>query len=247
MSRQRAVTTSWLCYLLALTVAYGAKRFYSSASVDELGFVLAPTAKLVEAWFGLPFTFEHGIGYTNLELAVAVTKACSGVNFLIIAFVSLVLGFTSRLQRRCGVERQTLAAIGWFFFSGVAAYLFTLAVNAVRVVVATTLHREHLLEGIAIYLCALSMLHAVVSLAVDGARWTARFAVLPLCCYGLVTLAVPVLNGAVSGTVLNSEFGAYAAKVVLAVATVLGVLFAAEKVLGRQASTGEGRKAVPVT
>jgi len=92
----------------ALGLAALLKRFYSNASAEELRFILAPTSWLTSLGVDTEFTFRAGEGYLSREQSVLISPACAGVNFLIVAFVSLVLvspSASARLQS---------ARFGWF-------------------------------------------------------------------------------------------------------------------------------------
>src|SRR5687767_10590457 len=74
-----------------LTAAASLKLFYSSASVNDLRWILAPTAALSGWVTGTEFTFEPYAGYMSADRTFLIAASCSGVNFLIIAFLVLTL------------------------------------------------------------------------------------------------------------------------------------------------------------
>lgn len=141
---------------LALALAYRIKRFYSEAAFDDLGWVLAPTAKLVEWMTGATFELEPHRGYLSRELLFEIVPSCAGINFLIASFCCLVCGL---VQRRPTVRGKLIHLA----VSGVAAYLLTLLANATRIAIGLRLHqtgwswgaltpdRLHRIEGIAVY------------------------------------------------------------------------------------------------
>src|SRR5690606_2972844 len=135
-----------------LAGAIALKRHYSLAEAEELGWILRPTAALVEWLSGHSFAFEPKQGYVNTALEIAITPACAGVNFLIIAGLTLVLGIVVRLR---GARPKLY---GLALCLGVA-YTTTLAVNAVRILVAMQLAREHRVAGVLLYLTALCFLY----------------------------------------------------------------------------------------
>jgi exosortase K len=143
-----------------VAVVLAVKLYYRHATAADLDWILLPTVRLVELLTGLPFVKEAGIGYFNRDAAFAVIPACAGVNFLVVAFASLVLGQLSRVK-------QPL----WLFFgAALPAFCATLVANAVRLAIAVELHREnlgwgwltpgrlHQLEGVVVYLTALLLL-----------------------------------------------------------------------------------------
>ncbi len=215
---------SAVLYGAALGLALGVKAFYASASAEALGFVLGPTTALVTLFSGQRFEFEPGAGYLSRELAYLIAPACAGLNYWIIAFATLVLGFTPRIERPA-------ACAAWLLAAAALAYLTTLLVNAARIAIALELRAAalpvwlsasaaHRLEGIAVYLSSLWLLNACVEacFAPRGGE-PRRIALVPLATYLSVTLLVPLANGAWQ----RDEFWQHAG-VVLAASLTLGAL-----------------------
>ena len=83
---------NWGAQLLAvLLCALGLKHFYSTASADELRWILAPTTVLVELLTGGSFAFESHAGYMSSDQRFLIAASCAGVNFLLTSFVLLSL------------------------------------------------------------------------------------------------------------------------------------------------------------
>src|SRR5688572_13877482 len=74
-----------------LFFAFALKSFYSTASVNDLRWILAPTTFLVELITGKQFVFESRAGYMSADHTFLIAASCSGVNFLIISFLVLAL------------------------------------------------------------------------------------------------------------------------------------------------------------
>ena len=72
-----------------LLIAGGLKAYYSYANVNDLVWVLTPTTFLVELVSGETFTFESYAGYMSSDSSFLIAASCSGINFLITAFVML--------------------------------------------------------------------------------------------------------------------------------------------------------------
>ncbi|HEY8121197.1 MAG TPA: exosortase K, partial [Myxococcota bacterium] len=206
-------------FAAAALAAFALKAFYARASAEQLRFVLAPTAALVEGLTGVRFEAEPGAGYLSRERAYLIAPACAGLNYALAAFATLVLGFGARFPR---------ARTAWLLASAVIAFAATLLVNAARIALDLALPaaalpawlpraQAHRLEGVALYLGSLWLLHAGVErcFAQRGPRW--RAALLPLGAYLTVVLLLPALNGATA----RPEFWAHA-RVVLASALSLG-------------------------
>jgi exosortase/archaeosortase family protein len=182
------------------------------------------------------------------ELSILISPACAGLNFAVVAFVTLALGFGARF----GSARAKLA---WLFASGGLAYAATIVVNSSRIVLSVlsahaaaasfglSFQSAHRLLGVLVYLVGLLTLCAGVSIWL-GSRARASEAIAPatprpsatsrgvmtlaLACYLTVTLIVPLLGGAAR----SPEFWCHAQVVVIvtgALAALLALLFAAKR------------------
>jgi exosortase K len=203
-------------------VAYGLKRHYAVASTDALSWMLTPTAHFVGLVTGASFTAVPGEGYFSAERMFLIEKACAGVNFMIAAFVMVAGMLLHRVQSACSVGRVLFLGLGDLRagamvvgVSLLASYAAALVVNAVRIVIAMWLAEHpitvaslsaadiHRLEGITVYFAGLVLLYALVrrldragGLTVSAAGETSTRVAWPLACYYVVTLAVPLANGA---------------------------------------------------
>ena len=147
--------------------ALALKSYYSTATADELRWILAPTTRLVESLSGKRFEFESYAGYLTSDRTFVIAVPCAGVNFLITAFLMLAL-------RRLWRERYQ--AIKWrhLAFAPVLAYATTLVANTTRIWLALELRARaakfsgltnnqlHRLEGIVVYFGCLLLLFLVV-------------------------------------------------------------------------------------
>lgn len=150
---------------LALGMAWALKRFYSTATPEELAWVLRPTATAVSALCGSQFVEEAHAGYFSRELHFMIAPACAGVNFMIAAFCTTVFGFT-----RAG--RTFRAKLALFALCGLSSYVATLAANTIRILIGVWLHARPFvwgpldtgqlfrIQGAAVYFLALSALYA---------------------------------------------------------------------------------------
>jgi exosortase K len=185
------------------------KLYYSTASVNQLRWILAPTTALVEAVSGSRFEFESYAGYMSSDRSFIIAASCAGVNFLITAFLMLSL---KKLWRDRSQDT------GWRFIpcAALCAYLATLVANTVRISTALMLRgtaREmgwlspnqlHRFEGVFIYFGFLLLLFMVSekmglenasSSETDGGGLFRR-AFCPLLIYYATTLGLPLANGA---------------------------------------------------
>ena len=166
-------------YLLVLLIAFGLKYHYSKAGSDALVWILAPTATLVEQISDIPFEYEARTGFVNSDYRVIIAPSCAGVNFLIIAFCMAAFCGLHLLQRR----RDKLL---WMAFSGLNAFVVTIAVNALRIILAIYLYRiniyadwitpdrMHRLAGIVIYFFFLCLIYMIIHKGLYRFRRTCR-------------------------------------------------------------------------
>jgi|SRR5687768_9645823 len=188
--------------LLILLIALALKYFYSAASVNDLRWILAPTTFLVEFITGTQFTFESHAGYMSEDRRFLIATSCSGMNFLIISFLMLVL---IRAWRRQLNWRYLPIAI-------LVAYITTLLANTTRIVVALYLRNIdlrsgwfsfediHRIEGIVVYFGFLLLLFVVTERlgkdVVANTRTLAFRSRYILAVYYSVTIGAPLANGA---------------------------------------------------
>jgi len=128
---------------------------------------------------------------------------CAGVNFLIMAFVMLAL-------RRLWNGR--FESVSWRFLpiSIATAYVATVIANAMRIVIALEIQRRsvevswltenqlHRLEGIVVYFGFLMLLFVVME---------RKLLIFPVVIYYLMTLGVPLVNGAFHRAEFWEHFG----------------------------------------
>ena len=182
--------------------ALALKSYYSSATADDLRWILAPTTALVALFSGQHFEFESYAGYMSSDHRFVIAVPCAGVNFLITAFLMVTL-------RRLWRERYR--AIRWRFIplAGLLAYVATIITNTTRIWLALELRERsvgisgltnnqlHRLEGIVVYFGFLLLLFLLLERfeTATPLRLT-RFLPFPLAIYYATTLGIPLLNGA---------------------------------------------------
>lgn len=206
---QRQFRTRFVVQAIAIVaVAFAIKLRYSLSNVNDLWWVLAPTTFVVELVTGEEFWFESYSGYMSTDHSFLIADSCSGVNFLIMAF--LVLGLMT-------IRRALTDKVNWIFIPAAlaAAYLSTIVANTVRISTALRLHRMspemvwinpeqlHLVEGIFIYFGFLMFLFIVAeqveiarSPRNDRRHSSILRSLIPLSIYWAIALGIPILNGA---------------------------------------------------
>jgi exosortase K len=198
--------------VVVLLIALGLKQYYSTASANQLRWILAPTTMLVSLVSGETFQFESYAGYITSDHTFVIAAACAGVNFLITAFLLLAL-------RK--LWRDRAMKISWSFIPATAAvaFLTTLLANTVRIVIALRLLRMppqigglsgaelHRLEGIFIYFGFLLVLF-VISDRSTGRNTSGllSLSIFPLLVYYLVALGIPLANGAYRQRIASGDF-----------------------------------------
>ena len=208
----------------SVLLAAGAKIAYSRAGPDDLRFITGPTQALVGLASGIDFTYEAGYGYVSLAHRLVLSKSCTGVNFLLAVFGLLV----STLVPATPGGRRKLLLVGAL---AACAYGVTVLVNALRILIAVSLHdggfawgwlsagRVHRLAGIVVYFLSLVGVHVLARHAAGqshgGAGAASPLLMAPLLAYGLVALALPLLNGALAANPLL--FAEHCAWIVLVV------------------------------
>lgn len=205
MNRQRMIWGAQLA-IVALC-AFALKHYYSTATANELRWILAPTTSIVELLSGRSFQFESYTGYMSSDHTFVIAVPCAGVNFLITAFVMLAL-------RRLWEGR--FAGIRWRFLptSMAVSYVATVITNAVRICVALEIQRRsvevnwltanqlHRLEGIVVYFGFLMLLFVLMERKNSRKMW-----VFPLAIYYAMTLGVPLVNGSFNRVGFWEHFG----------------------------------------
>ena len=190
MNRRRMIWGAQLAIVALCALAI--KQYYSTATANELRWILAPTTLLVELLSGRSFEFESYTGYMSSDHRFVIAVPCAGVNFLIMAFVMLAL-------RR--LWRARFESVSWRFLpvSMAVGYVATVIANTVRICVALEIQRRslevswltanqlHRLEGIVVYFGFLMLLFMVVE---------RRILMFPVLIYYAMTLGVPLVNGA---------------------------------------------------
>ncbi|HKG59731.1 MAG TPA: exosortase K [Pyrinomonadaceae bacterium] len=192
---------------IVLLCALALKQYYSTATANELRWILAPTTLIVELLSGRSFVFESYTGYMSSDHTFVIAVPCAGVNFLITALVMLALRrlWNGRFER-----------VSWRFLpiSMATAYLATVIANAMRIVIALEIQRRsvevswltenqlHRLEGILVYFGFLMLLFVVTERKDSRKMW-----LFPLGIYYVMTLGVPIVNGSFHRAAFWEHFG----------------------------------------
>ncbi len=227
---------------VVLAIAVSLKAFYSLANVNELRWILAPTTFLVELVTGQIFTFEAYSGYMNGERSFLIAGSCSGVNFLITAF--LVPALDTLLRDRS-------EKVGWMFivYAALAAFVTTIVANTLRICIALQMRQAdpdllwlnpdqlHRFEGIVIYFGFLLLLfvasESLRKRSVRESGWQLRGLLLPLVIYYSTALAIPVATAVYRRTPLTADFREHLFFVFLIPLVLVGIFLAVRSLANR--------------
>lgn len=241
MNVKQQIKQYGIYYIFGIIMLLGIKLFYSHAECEELKWILAPTARWVTCLSGIPFVYEPGEGYANPSLRLLIAPACSGVRFMMIVIATLLFSFVHRM----GSSRQK--CLCWTLGSIAAAYLLTILVNGLRILLAIYLppfcdawglygsllnsQRLHTIIGAAVYFSALLTIHQLADKltrkpVTDNCsgiyfNWKKALSGLaqPLFWYLSLVLGIPFLNKAYQDN--STAFTEYTALILLICTAVL--------------------------
>lgn len=187
---------------VVLLCAFTLKLYYSTASADQLRWILAPTTGFVELVSGSAFAFESHAGYISADHRFLIAPSCAGINFLITAFLML------SIRKLWSAQSQEIA---WAFIPAdfLIAYAATLIANTARISIALQMQRLpaeigglnhdqlHRFEGIFIYFGFLLMLFVISERRSSGTTLNRlQQSCFPLFVYYATALGLPLANGA---------------------------------------------------
>lgn len=189
--------------LTVLAAAFTLKQFYSTASVNQLRWILKPTTFLVAIVSGRTFNFEMHAGYMSSDRSFLIASSCAGVNFMIAAFLMLSIAKLWRRQLSWKLMPTVL----------VISYATTIVANTVRISTALYLqdrrldiagldgNQLHRLEGIGIYFGFLLLLFLLceqtpkrTAAEPNGRLFRVSQFILPLFVYYATALGIPLAN-----------------------------------------------------
>jgi len=201
-------------YIAGFIILYLLKYHYSIATAQQLEWILFPTSWFVTLLTGINFRNDPDFGIVNHEHRLIIAASCAGVNFLIISFACFMYGLIHNYK-------NTKERLFWFISCGIGAFLFTVIVNSLRIVISiyffenTALYSRwltpemfHQIEGIFIYFFFLIIFYQIMNfltlyLRDNNLKLNINFIqmknislkiLIPFIFYMLVTIVVPVIN-----------------------------------------------------
>jgi exosortase K len=190
-------------FLLVLALKYQYRR----ATVDDLDWILRPTAGVAELLSGIRFEREAHAGWINHPHRIILAAGCAGVNFLIVAYSTLFFSFLHRFGSAAGRGVWLATSLG-------ISLLLTIGTNALRILGAIHLYesdlhgalltpeRVHRAAGTMVYCLSLLLAYLTAERLFrrrDAARASggrAASPLVPLAWYVTFTLGVPLLDRA---------------------------------------------------
>lgn len=218
------IKSNWVFYLTGFLLLLGMKYFYSRTNVNSLTWLLAPTARWVQALSGIPFHFVSYEGYVNHTYQFVIARSCCGMQFMIITIATLLFPFIPQMDTKRKKIRWTISILP-------ASYLLTILVNIIRILLSIYLPvimqksltgsfltpaRLHTLIGTFVYFTSLFLIYQLTVLLT---RRSLHSFLPPVFFYLALVLGIPFLNKAWQNG--QKQFTEYALLVVLVCLAVL--------------------------
>ncbi len=151
-------------YLMAFVLFVLLKFLYASANTNDLYFLLNPLNTVIGFVLDSSSIYYSDIGFFHKTLKITIDKSCSGFNFLLLSFL---ITYCSSLK----VFKSNVLKIIGLPITFIVSYIFTLMVNASRILSAIFIEKQtnlnyswlHEAEGIFIYVSFLILLYFVIN------------------------------------------------------------------------------------
>ncbi len=254
---KRFVIQNSIFYFFTLFIAIGLKYHYSRADSEDLVWILGPTAGLVEYLSGIQFVREVHTGFISQRYGILIAPSCAGINFLITAFCMAVFSSIHVIKHFKPKLMWLVANLACAYFLTVTVNTVRIIVsiysyNADIYFGWLTPPRVHRLEGVVIYFFFLSLFYMIIIRAVhdiqqgalkkpliaisdyrvgnDYFKWVCS-SLVPFFWYALVTLGVPLANGALQQN--SNRFKEHGWTVLWASLAVLAVIILTQMIRQR--------------
>ncbi len=122
-------------YLFAIGLFVLLKFVFTLTDTDDLIFLIKPTDRIIGLLTGAQSLYLKGTGYYYEQLDVVIEKSCSGFNFLLLCFLSLVFASVKYFQ-------TTMHKIIAIFCALSGAYFFTILANSSRIYASLIIHHQ---------------------------------------------------------------------------------------------------------
>lgn len=139
-----------LCTAAAI-IALMINHFGKTSDADMLTWILTPTARWVSVLSGIPFEYLSHQGYVNHFHQFLIAPSCAGGRFMLLTFLMLSFSFLPSAflyENNHDMKKEYL----WFGFSICFAYISTIFVNGIRIVISIylpgILEKKRLMTGL---------------------------------------------------------------------------------------------------
>jgi exosortase K len=156
--------TIFLAFVGLIVIAI--KAFYSVATWWQLRFILAPTNFLVTLFVNQETKLDIDKGYVYPNVGIVIDKFCAGINFWLIAFLTVFFAKQAYYQ-------EFIPKLKLFMVVFVATFFLTIFTNASRIIVAIRLQKLpfewiqttwfHEAQGTFMYFTVLLLVYIAVS------------------------------------------------------------------------------------
>lgn len=193
------IQNDWLLYLAAILTTMLMRCFIRASDTDMLKWILAPTARWAGILAGITFEYLPHQGYVNHGSEFLIAASCSGSRFMLLTFLMLVFIPADPQREDIGSKCRRLGV------SIVLAYLFTVFVNGIRIVLSIRLpvfleglhvlggwltpDRLHTLIGTVTYFASLCVIYQCAAAKTGNSRLA-----VPVFWYLLIVLALPFVK-----------------------------------------------------
>jgi len=230
-------------FLVVLGLAALLKFHFSKAGSEELAWILGPLAWTVDLVSGMNFQAENGAGYVSGNGRYIIAPECAGINFMI-AVLLTGAAIVKMVPGSFRVQYKRIALIV------VTAYLFTVIVNSLRIVLAMELYtldiyspwctaeRVHRVVGILLYFPALLLYGLFFHRQFSGDN---RHAVIgwSLLWYLWLSLGIPLVTGSFQDSGLL--FYEHGLTVILSCSAIVCICHWFLKLISGVATSGSGK------
>jgi exosortase K len=124
-------------------LVYAIKRWYSHASVDDMQWMLRPLAGLLDVLLPGRFELQASGEWIHHDWKIILVKGCSGINFFLMSLIGYAMVFSGRAM--LSPQPSSLKVCLQVVLALLAAWITTLLVNTLRILLAMSFVRHHAL------------------------------------------------------------------------------------------------------
>jgi exosortase K len=157
---------SIIFYCLVALICVLLLSWYKTAKDDIIRILLFPHAKLTEIYYNLSFVYVNGIGYSFMDGAFAIGRACMGSNFIVMMFAMNACLFAKHFEG----TGKLIWLVASLFGSIVAGVFISCVriIGSVPFVANPKFALFHSSIGISLYFLALTASYAILKKLIRG-------------------------------------------------------------------------------